>query len=158
AGTRSSARPFSKDFGQDRRRGGPALPSFRKRAMSDLALPQRRGARTAGLRSGALRWIGVAPFLAFALLFLILPTIDIVIGAFQKPDGSLTLENIEGLGAPNIVNAAVISLELSLLTAALGCVLGLILAAAVTRSGLPRWLRDATLTFSGVASNFAGVP
>ena len=34
----------------------------------------------------------------------------------------------------------------------------LILAAAVTRGGLPKGLRDGMLTFSGVASNFAGVP
>ncbi len=26
------------------------------------------------------------------------------------------------------------------------------------RGGLPNWIRSATLTFSGVASNFAGVP
>ena len=26
------------------------------------------------------------------------------------------------------------------------------------RGGLPSWIRSATLTFSGVASNFAGVP
>src|SRR5689334_17710321 len=49
-------------------------------------------------------------------------------------------------------------MKLSLLTALLGCVAGLALAAAVTRGGLPGWLRDTTLTFSGVASNFAGVP
>ena len=116
-------------------------------------LPRRRlGA------SLPLTWLGVAPFLLFALLFLILPTIQIVLGAFRTPDGSFTLANLQGLAAPNIVNATWISMKLSLLTALLGCVAGLALAAAVTRGGLPGWLRDATLTFSGVASNFAGVP
>jgi len=116
-------------------------------------LPRRRlGA------SLPLTWLGVVPFLLFALLFLILPTIQIVLGAFRTPDGSFTLANLQGLAAPNIVNATWISMKLSLLTALLGCVAGLALAAAVTRGGLPGWLRDATLTFSGVASNFAGVP
>jgi len=105
-----------------------------------------------------LTWLGVAPFLLFALLFLILPTIQIVLGAFRTPDGSFTLANLQGLAAPNILNATWISMKLSLLTALFGCLAGLALAAAVTRGGLPGWLRDATLTFSGVASNFAGVP
>lgn len=105
-----------------------------------------------------MNWIGAVPFMLFALLFLILPTFHIVIGAFRTPEGSLTLVNIRGLAAPNILSAAWISMKLSLLTALLGCVAGLLLAVAITRGGLPSWFRDATLTFSGVASNFAGVP
>ena len=106
----------------------------------------------------SLNWLGVAPFLIFAVLFLILPTLHIVVGAFRTPEGSLTLVNLQGLAAPNIVNATWISMKLSLLTALLGCVIGLLLAIATTRGGLPSGLRDATLTFAGVASNFAGVP
>lgn len=105
-----------------------------------------------------MTWLGVAPFILFAVLFLILPTLHIVTGAFQTPDGGFTLLNLWGLTAPNIRNAAWISMKISLLTAFLGCAAGLLLAAAVTRGGLPPWLRNATLTFSGVASNFAGVP
>src|SRR5919205_1036903 len=33
-----------------------------------------------------------------------------------------------------------------------------VLAYAAILGGLPRWVRPALLTFSGVASNFAGVP
>ena len=116
-------------------------------------LPRRRLAA-----SLPLTWLGVVPFLLFALLFLILPTIQIVLGAFRTPDGSFTLANLQGLAAPNILSATWLSMKLSLLTALLGCIAGLALAAAVTRGGLPGWLRDTTLTFSGVASNFAGVP
>ena len=114
-----------------------------------------RGVRRPSL---PLNWFGVVPFLLFAVLFLILPTIHIVVGAFRTPEGSLTLVNIQGLATPNILNATWISMKISLLTALLGCITGLLLAAATTRGGLPPWLRDATLTFSGVASNFAGVP
>ncbi len=105
-----------------------------------------------------LKWFGVVPFALFALLFLILPTIRIVIASFQTPEGLFTLGNIAGLAAPNIVDATMLSLKLSLLTAFFGCLLGLAIAIAVTRGGLPEWLRGGMLTFSGVASNFAGVP
>ncbi len=108
--------------------------------------------------SALLKWLGVAPFALFALLFLILPTIRIVIASFETPQGSFTLDNLAGLAAPNIVDATMLSLKLSLLTAFFGCVVGLVIAVAVTRGGLPEWLRGGLLTFSGVASNFAGVP
>jgi putative spermidine/putrescine transport system permease protein len=103
-------------------------------------------------------WLGVLPFAIFAILFLLLPTIQIVLGAFRNVDGGFTFNNLIGLSASNILDAIWLSMRISLLTAFLGCVFGLLLAVAVTRGGLPNWLRDATLTFSGVASNFAGVP
>jgi putative spermidine/putrescine transport system permease protein len=119
--------------------------------MSANAPPRRSEANL-------LKWFGVAPFALFALLFLILPTIRIVIASFQTPEGHFTLGNIAGLAAPNIMDATMLSLKLSLLTAFFGCLLGLAIAVAVTRGGLPEWLRGGMLTFSGVASNFAGVP
>lgn len=122
--------------------------------MSATSNVNRRPARF----SLPLNWIGVAPFIVFAFLFLILPTIHIVVGAFRGADGGFTLANLGGLAAPNIVDATWTSMKLSLLTALLGCAAGLLLAIVITRGGLPAWFRDGTLTFSGVASNFAGVP
>ncbi len=106
----------------------------------------------------ALNWIGVVPFLVFALLFLILPTLNIVFGAFLDAGGHFTLANLAGLFTPSIRGAFIISVELSLLTAALGCLFGFLIAAALTLGGLPAGLKSAVATFSGVASNFAGVP
>ena len=106
----------------------------------------------------ALNWLGVAPFLLFALLFLILPTMNIVIGAFGNADGDLTFGNIVALFTPTIRQAFRISIELSMLTAVLGCVFGFMIAAAIALGNLPGWLRNTVTTFSGVASNFAGVP
>jgi putative spermidine/putrescine transport system permease protein len=103
-------------------------------------------------------WLAVAPFFLFALLFLILPTFNIVIGAFRDIDGALTFGNIVKLFTPSIRDAFWISIELSLLTAALGCLFGFLIAAALTFGKLPRSLRGSIITFSGVASNFAGVP
>jgi putative spermidine/putrescine transport system permease protein len=105
-----------------------------------------------------LHWLGVLPFFTFAVLFLILPTIFIVVGAFTTADGGFTLDHLAGLTAANILGATWLSMKISLLTALVGCAAGLLLAIAVTRGGLPAFFRDGTLTFSGVASNFAGVP
>jgi len=105
-----------------------------------------------------LHWLGVVPFAAFVILFLIMPTMKIVIGAFQRPDGSFTLANIAGLFTPSIMAAYWISIKISLASAILGCLIGFGVAAAVVLGGLPQWIRGPLLTFSGVASNFAGVP
>ncbi|MGX5720957.1 ABC transporter permease [Shinella zoogloeoides] len=105
-----------------------------------------------------LNWVGVTPFFLFATLFLILPTLNIVVGAFRNAQGEVTLENLGKLLSPSISAAFWISIELSLLTAVLGCLFGFLIAAAITLGGLPRWLRNGIVTFSGVASNFAGVP
>lgn len=103
-------------------------------------------------------WLGIAPFFIFALMFLILPTAYLVIGAFQNDQGQFTLENIFALSQPSILAAYWISIKVSLASAILGALIGLAIAIAIVRGGLPNWVRSATLTFSGVASNFAGVP
>ncbi|QLF70892.1 ABC transporter permease subunit [Peteryoungia desertarenae] len=103
-------------------------------------------------------WLGIVPFAAFVLLFLIMPTMKIVVGAFQTPDGDFTLANIRGLFTPTIIAAYWISIKISFASAALGCLIGFGVATAVILGGLPRWIRGPLLTFSGVASNFAGVP
>jgi len=105
-----------------------------------------------------LQWLGVAPFFIFALMFLILPTFYLVVGAFQNAQGEFTFDNIIGLFQPSIIAAYWISIRISLASALIGALAGLAIAIAVVRGGLPRWVRSTTMTFSGVASNFAGVP
>ena len=103
-------------------------------------------------------WLGILPFVTFALLFLILPTMKIVLGAFQTADGGFTLQNLIELNTDSIRSAYLTSIKLSLITAALGCAVGFAMASAVVFGGLPKRIRSPLLTFSGVASNFAGVP
>ncbi|WP_097068835.1 ABC transporter permease [Rhodobacter maris] len=105
-----------------------------------------------------LAWLGILPFAAFVALFLIAPTMKIVIGAFQRVDGSFTFENIAGLFTPSILASYWISIKISVASAALGALIGFLMAAAMVLGGLPRFIRAPLLTFSGVASNFAGVP
>ena len=105
-----------------------------------------------------VEWLGILPFLLFALLFLILPTMKIVVGAFQTVDGGFTLQNLIDLNTDSIRSAYWTSIKLSFVTALLGCLIGFAIACAVVFGGLPKGIRGPLLTFSGVASNFAGVP
>ena len=123
-----------------------------------LAVPAPCGARRSRLRGSALSWLGVLPFLLFAMLFLLLPTGYLLIGAFQDAAGHFTFSNLAHLFEPNVLDAYRISLYVSAASALLGSLIGLMLALAAIRGGLPQWIRPTLATFSGVASNFAGVP
>jgi len=103
-------------------------------------------------------WLGIVPFMLFAVLFLILPTLYLVTGAFFNPAGELTLQNFRDLAQPQIAAAYWISIKISFASALGGLLIGFFLAWAITMGGLPGWIRSFVLTFSGVASNFAGVP
>ncbi|MCJ8518462.1 putative spermidine/putrescine transport system permease protein [Pseudorhizobium tarimense] len=103
-------------------------------------------------------WLGLMPFVIFVGLFLVLPTMHIVIGAFHTRDGSFTLQNLIDLNSGTIPSSYWISVKVSVASAALGCLIGFGMAAAVTFGAVPRWIRSPLMTFSGVASNFAGVP
>jgi len=103
-------------------------------------------------------WLGVVPFFLFAILFLFLPSLVLFVGSFQDAKGNFTLANITGLFTPSILSAYWITIRISVVTALGGGVLGFLVAYAGVISGLPRWVRTAMMTFSGVASNFAGVP
>ena len=103
-------------------------------------------------------WVGVAPFFLFAAMFLIAPTMWLFVGAFQDHNGAFTLANVTRLGQPSIRLSYWLSLEVSAASAILGSLFGLALALAALSGGLPRWVRPTLLTFSGVASNFAGIP
>jgi putative spermidine/putrescine transport system permease protein len=104
-------------------------------------------------------WIGVVPFLVFSFAFMVLPTIYLVIGSFiDSETGAPTLQNYIDLTGELPLRAYLTSVEISLVTAIGGALFGFLLAFAVISGGLPRWLRGALMTFSGVASNFAGIP
>jgi putative spermidine/putrescine transport system permease protein len=101
----------------------------------------------------------LAPFFAFALMFLFLPSASIVFRSFEAPDGSFTFDNLVALVTQrDLINAYKASLSISLITAIGGAIFGFLLAYAVVLGGLPSGLRTFMMTFSGVASNFAGVP
>ncbi|MHB1104394.1 MAG: ABC transporter permease [Devosia sp.] len=103
-------------------------------------------------------FLAVGPFVIFAVLFLLLPMAYLVVQAFQAKDGSFTFNNIAGLASPKIAGSFWYSIRVSAASAVIGAAIGLLMALAVIRGGLPGWINGALMTFSGVASNFAGIP
>jgi putative spermidine/putrescine transport system permease protein len=103
-------------------------------------------------------WLGVVPFFLYVGLFLLIPTLWLVVGAFQTSSGHWTLANIHDMFQPQYTDAFKTSIRLSVVTALSGGLFGLFVAYAAVREGSPAWIRSALITFSGVAANFAGVP
>jgi len=108
----------------------------------------------------SMAWLGVVPFFAFTFMFLIYPSLTVILRSFisTKTHG-FTLSNIFALITnPAIRQAYWISIKISTITALGGGLFGFLLAYAAIRGSLPRFMRSGLMTFSGVASNFAGVP
>jgi putative spermidine/putrescine transport system permease protein len=103
-------------------------------------------------------WLGVIPFFLFAFFFIVLPSVTLLVGAFRDNSGKLTLMNFVGLLDPSILSAYWVTIKISLATAIGGGLLGFLMAYSVTVGKLPKSVRTSLMTFSGVASNFAGVP
>src|SRR3954447_3616923 len=119
-------------------------------------------ARVAPARAGGSRlplaWLGIVPFMVFATAFLLIPTARLIVGSFQDASGQFTTENYADFGSKLVVSAYETSIEISLVTAVGAAIFGFLLAYAVISGGLPKPIRAAVMTFSGVASNFAGIP
>jgi len=126
--------------------------------MADVAAVPERGALPARpARRFGMSWVGLLPFFLFSFAFIVMPTVYLVVGSLQKNDEP-SLQNYADLGTGIIPLALATSIEVSVVTAVAGGILGFLLAYAIILGGLPRFLRTAVMTFSGVASNFAGVP
>jgi putative spermidine/putrescine transport system permease protein len=125
-----------------------------------VATTSEPGATARPARRFNWSFVGVLPFFLFALVFLVFPVGFLIVGSFQDSDNgnALTLQNYADLTTPTVARAFANSVEISLTTAIMGAVFGLLLAYAVILGGLPRFLRTFVMTFSGVASNFAGIP
>lgn len=111
---------------------------------------------TAPSRSWA--WLGLVPFLVFTASFLLAPAGFLFIRSLDDGAGGLTLGNYANLFQSLVLDSYSLSIRVSLASAAVGGVLGFLLAWAMVQGGLPKFIRSILTTFSGVASNFAGVP
>jgi putative spermidine/putrescine transport system permease protein len=94
----------------------------------------------------------------FSTAFLLGPAAILLVRSFQANEGGWTLLNYQQLTDPQVLEAYGLSVRISLVTAIIGGVFGFLMAWAVIYGGLPRPFRSLLTTFSGVASNFAGVP
>lgn len=119
-----------------------------------------RAATRSHVAKSRVNWdlLGLAPYLIFVFLFLIAPVLYLLNGALQTADGRYSLRTMAGLFDPQIRASFWLSIRLSFASAFIGAVSGLALAYALYMGRLPAWICRAFMTFSGVASNFAGVP
>jgi len=129
------------------------------RALPDATTPVRSTTQPgrATSRRGWINWLPVVPFFVYIALFLLVPAVWLVANAFVSPSG-LTFDNVSQLFKGEYPSDYLTSVELSFSSALIGTVCGFFVAYAALKEGAPRWIRGVLTTFSGVASNFAGVP
>lgn len=104
-------------------------------------------------------WLAALPFCVFTTIFLILPIVANTIRSFQNATGEFSLDTMRAaIGGINL-DAFVLTLNLSWITALLGGVIGLIIAWALTAStgGRWAWLEKMVSSFSALASQSGGV-
>ena len=118
--------------------------------------PSGAGSRALRVREEATAWAGLVPFFLFLGLFLVVPTASVFKKAFEQTADSdipAMREAVTGTFRAYFTE----SLKLSAVSAALGGLIGTLLALVVVRLQRPRWLRNGVLAFSGVAANLGGI-
>jgi putative spermidine/putrescine transport system permease protein len=100
--------------------------------------------------------LGLAPFLGYLAVFLLVPTIVVLVGAFSD-NGRPSLNNIETLFSSGVLRTLWRSVLLSGSTAVIGAVLGALLAYAVVTGRPDGLLRRAVTSACGVLAQFGGV-
>jgi putative spermidine/putrescine transport system permease protein len=109
----------------------------------------------------AARYAGAVPFLAYIVIFLLLPMAWIVKDAFRNPDtNAFTWSNVDTAIHGSYLHGFEQSLLLSLIASVIPGVFGLLMAYAIftARGRGASWLRQVVITASGVFANFGGVP
>ena len=100
--------------------------------------------------------LALLPFLGYLAIFLVVPTVTVVLGAFQEK-GRFSLTNLQALGNDTSLSVLWKSLLLSGSTAVIGAVFGALLAYLVATSSPASILRRSVIAASGVLAQFGGV-
>jgi putative spermidine/putrescine transport system permease protein len=107
----------------------------------------------------SLRWLGVVPFGVYVGLGLIAPFVAITIASFHNSTtGAFTLSNFRTALNGTYLLGLKTSLVLSVASAIVPGIFGLLLAYAIFTAKRGNWLRKIVITASGVFANFGGVP
>jgi putative spermidine/putrescine transport system permease protein len=107
--------------------------------------------------SRVVPWFGLSPFLLFLLVFLVVPTVTVVAGAFAE-NGRFSLVNIRALFGSAELTLLWRSVLLSATSAVVGAVLGGFLAYLVVTRPATSVFRRVVTAISGVLAQFGGVP
>jgi putative spermidine/putrescine transport system permease protein len=120
--------------------------------------PVVTGRRRSWPRIDGLTWLFVGPLFLVLLAFMVLPAFSVLAGAVRGPDGHLTAKYLNMLREAQYVTALKNTVTVSFWSAVLGAALGAALAWVALGPRSPEWIRKPLISFSGVASNFAGIP
>ncbi len=115
------------------------------------APPRRHRLRAAG------SYLGLTPFAIYVLLFLAIPTTLAVSTGFFTEDGTLTLDNVTGLFAPNVLAAFGASFFVSAVTAVVGAIVGALVCYALLGLRPDGAVRSFIDSASSVLAQFGGV-
>ncbi len=122
------------------------------------------GARVRNAGPGARRRrylaaIGVVPFLAYVVFFLVVPAASVMLQAFRDNNGGLSFSNLSTVLSSQQpwLHSYAVSLELSAVSAVVAAIIGLVGTVALVSSPSPLARRLVT-TACGVLANTGGVP
>ncbi len=110
-----------------------------------------------GGRRVSWAWLGVLPFFAYVGLFLLLPTLVVVFGAFVDPAGRPTTANLGALRQDYVVTSFVNSVVLSVESSVIGALAGAVLAYAIATGRPGGTLRRMFVAASGMLAQSGGV-
>ena len=116
---------------------------------------QQRAGRGVGKR--VLPVLPTVPFFLYIGLFLLVPTVIVVVGAFRTADGSFTLSNLGSLFTGEALAAFGQSIALSALTAVIGAVVGAVLAYALVTAAGNSFVRKIVAAACSVLAQFGGI-
>lgn len=100
--------------------------------------------------------LALLPFLGFLTIFLLIPTVTVVVGAFQE-GGEFSTANIEALFSEAALRTLWNSVLLSASTAIVGAVFGSLLAYIVVNAAPTSLFRRAVTSMASVLAQFGGV-
>lgn len=128
------------------------------RTDATASVPTTAGSsQTARRSSWSWAWLGLVPFGAYMVLFLVAPTILAIGSGFFDGDGAFTWTNVTALVDPVVLNTFANSASLSLLTAVIGAVGGALICYALLGTNPHGALRQTVDAVAGVLAQFGGV-
>ncbi|GID28162.1 ABC transporter permease [Paractinoplanes brasiliensis] len=125
--------------------------------MAEAAAGAPRSVTPRSRLRGVTSLLPTLPFFAYVTVFLLIPTLVVVIGAFAGNDGGVSLDSVKALGNEVILDAFGRSIALSAMSALIGAVLGALLAYALTTAKPGGVLRRTVTAAAGVLAQFGGV-
>ncbi len=126
--------------------------------LPDPGAPAAPAGGPVSVARGLRRAAGVVPFGVYMALGLGAPLVAVAIGAFQAPNGGFTLSNVKTATHGVYLHGFSQSIQLSVISAVLPGIFGLLIAYAIWSANRGSVLRRVAITAPGVFANFGGVP